>query len=134
MGEDGLTLRVIFLHGMRQNGDLLRSRLEPLTRRLARLASFHFPDAPPAAIVAPAEAAADVPPSAASAAPRCYSLAEFVALPAATRASLRRSFRRGAVHMILATHAANLAEYRAVMGHSPLPTEAQITAAMLSCR
>jgi hypothetical protein len=36
--------------------------------------------------------------------------------------------------MILATHSANRDEYRAVMGHAPLPTEAQITAAMLACR
>jgi len=56
---------------------------------------------------------------------------------AAGKRSLRDAppaFRRGAVHMILATHAANVAEYRAVMGHAPLPTEAQITAAMLACR
>lgn len=44
------------------------------------------------------------------------------------------AFRRGVVHTILATHASNRAEYRAVMGHGPLPTEAQITAAMLACR
>lgn len=56
---------------------------------------------------------------------------------AAGKRSLRDAppaFRRGAVHMILATHAANRAEYREVMGHAPLPTEAQITAAMLACR
>jgi hypothetical protein len=36
--------------------------------------------------------------------------------------------------MILATHAANRSEYCAVMGHGPLPTESQVTAAMLACR
>ena len=56
---------------------------------------------------------------------------------AAGKRSLRSAppaFRRGVVHTILAARAANLAEYRAVMGHSPLPTEEQITAAMLACR
>lgn len=56
---------------------------------------------------------------------------------AAGKRSLRDcppAFRRGIVHLILSCRAANLAEYRAVMGHAPLPTEAQITAAMLACR
>jgi hypothetical protein len=44
------------------------------------------------------------------------------------------AFRRGVVHTILAARAANVAEHRAVMGHAPLPTEAQITAAMLAVR
>ena len=56
---------------------------------------------------------------------------------AAGKRSLRSAppaFRRGVVRQILACRAANVAEYRAVMGHAPLPTEAQITAAMLACR
>lgn len=56
---------------------------------------------------------------------------------ASGRGSLRvmpPAFRRGAIHCILATIAANRAEYQRVMGHAPVPTEAQVTAAMLACR
>ena len=42
--------------------------------------------------------------------------------------------RRGLWQTVARLHAANVAEYRAVMGHAPLPTEEQITAAMLACR
>lgn len=42
--------------------------------------------------------------------------------------------RRGLWQTAARLHAANRAEYREVMGHAPLPAEAQITAAMLACR
>jgi hypothetical protein len=42
--------------------------------------------------------------------------------------------RRGLWQTAARLHAANRAEYREVMGHAPLPTEAQVTAAMLACR
>lgn len=42
--------------------------------------------------------------------------------------------RRGLWQTAASLHAANRAEYRAVMGHAPLPSEEQVTAAMLACR
>jgi len=41
------------------------------------------------------------------------------------------AFKRGLIHCILKTHAANLAEFGLVMGHNPPPSEAMVTAAML---
>lgn len=41
------------------------------------------------------------------------------------------AFKRGLIHCILKTHAANLKEFRVVMGHNPAPSKAMVTAAML---
>lgn len=41
------------------------------------------------------------------------------------------AFRRGAWHCVIGRHLANQREYRQVMGHAPLPTHEQVTAALL---
>jgi hypothetical protein len=44
------------------------------------------------------------------------------------------AFRRGALHCLLSRHAANRAQYRDVMGHSPVPSHEMIAAALMGDR